>query len=192
MFSKLLKHELRATGRVMPFIYIATAFLLLVSYILHRLELGAVSNITLAVSLLGAVAMIVVTLVTIVMRYYKSMFGAEGFLTNTLPVKAGPLVLSKALVSIFWYVISYAFCIGAVAFVVYLFGGFEKGITDIIQNSMGIKISALISFAVFFGAVYLIESVYFIAQVLFSVTLANCGPFQSQPVAMSFVIYIVL
>lgn len=48
---------------------------------------------------MSIMAMIVITLVLIVMRFYKGLFGSEGYLMNTLPVKPWQLITSKGVVA---------------------------------------------------------------------------------------------
>ena len=44
----------------------------------------------------------VVSLVVVIQRFYKSLLGDEGYLMFTLPVETWKLVMSKLLVAIFW------------------------------------------------------------------------------------------
>ena len=58
-----------------------------------------VTFITGFVYFMSIMAMIVITLVLIVMRFYKGLFGSEGYLMNTLPVKPWQLITSKGVVA---------------------------------------------------------------------------------------------
>ena len=48
-------------------------------------------------------AIYIATIVLIVRRFAKTVFGREGYLTNTLPVSAHQLILSKLLVAFILY-----------------------------------------------------------------------------------------
>ena len=48
---------------------------------------------------LAMMAMVVITIIIIIMRFYNGLFGSEGYLMNTLPVKPWQLVTSKGIVA---------------------------------------------------------------------------------------------
>lgn len=122
MLSKLLKHELRATGRIFLPLYL----LLVVFTAINRFFVGRgmqglttdevgtfgatmsrfieVASITLYCIII--VAIFIMTLVVTVMRFYKNLLGEEGYLMNTLPVTVDQHILSKLLVSLLWQILS--------------------------------------------------------------------------------------
>lgn len=125
MLGKLLKHELRATARIMLPVYI----LLLVSAGLYALTMSLAENYDILVlriflALISAVFSItmigagVVTLVLMVYRFYKNYMTDEGYLMFTLPATVGQLVWSKLLTAFLWSVCSTVAVIaaGAVAY----------------------------------------------------------------------------
>lgn len=109
MLSKLLKHELRATGRVLLPIYV----LLAVSTGLFCLSIHIGTDVTstalsifrglvgfvFAVTVIGAG---IVTLALMVYRFYKNYMTEEGYLMFTLPVSTGALIWSKLIVALLW------------------------------------------------------------------------------------------
>ena len=111
MLSKLLKHEFRATGRIMlPLI----AAELLVSVLaglsvrgLARMQnmsfLHVLYVMTLVVFGLGLFAIAVVTFVLMVQRFYKSLLRDEGYLSMTLPVTVDAHIWAKLLTSFAWF-----------------------------------------------------------------------------------------
>ena len=191
MFGKLLKHEFKATARLFPLMYLGLALLLLTSCVSKYLDIEAVFGFSQTFSILGTVAMVLVTVVWIFMRFYKSMFSDEGYLTHTLPVKPGAVVMSKAFVSIVWYVLSFIVAIAAALFVAALFGAFDREffamITALYPN---FKWSVFAAWVTAIAVIALIQSVYFIAQVYFCLALGNSGSFK-HPVGMGILFYVV-
>lgn len=122
MLRKLLKYELRATGRIfLPFF----GALLLLSIINRVFYSGRVSRAidTLQangkglplelIRILSMVAFIfiicaifVLTVTVMLQRYYKNLLGDEGYLMFTLPVRPWQLITSKMLVACLWLVAS--------------------------------------------------------------------------------------
>lgn len=112
MLGKLLKYEMRATGRI----FLPTYLLLLVFALLSRFSMAAIdfdivrkyeflsilffSIIGIYVfTILGA---FIVTFIVLIQRFYKNLTGDEGYLMFTLPVSPWQLVASKTLSSLLW------------------------------------------------------------------------------------------
>ena len=115
MLNKLLKHEFRATGRVMLPLYLAMAVLGVFANISGRvLEhsgsahnaqwfLQTISTLTLIAFGCGLIAIFVMTLVLMINRFYRNLMGSEGYLMMTLPTTTFRLIFSKALVAVVWF-----------------------------------------------------------------------------------------
>ena len=112
MFSKLLKHEFRATGRILLPVYL----LPLVTAILLNLQLNLGSDVPgrtagtflILNSILFTIALIgagVMTVVLMVYRFYRNYMCDEGYLMFTLPVSTHQLILSKLLTAVVWEVV---------------------------------------------------------------------------------------
>ena len=113
MLKKLLKHEFRATARTYGGLYLA---LLAVSVLFGASIRGwngtnsdvystAVDLLSLAYTavLIGTA---VVTVMTIVRRFYSNLLGREGYLMHTLPVTEAQLVGAKLISGTVWSVCS--------------------------------------------------------------------------------------
>ena len=113
MLKKLLKHEFRATARTYGGLYLA---LLAVSVLFGASIRGwngtnsdaystAVGLLSLAYTavLIGTT---VVTVMTIVQRFYGNLLGREGYLMHTLPVTEAQLVGAKLISGTVWSVCS--------------------------------------------------------------------------------------
>ena len=110
MLRKLIKHELRATGRLMLPIYIAVLVLALFSNLSIRIlesgetfVLSSLAGFVLAAFVLALFAAAVMSLVLMIQRFYKNLLTDEGYLMCTLPVSMHKIIWSKLLVSTLWY-----------------------------------------------------------------------------------------
>ena len=109
MLKKLMKHEFRATGRVMLPLYL----LLVVTAVGARVSIsGMLATNSTFMEILGsllvvafAVAMAAVCLLTaflMVYRFYQNLLRDEGYVMMTLPVSIHQQVWSKLLVGVVW------------------------------------------------------------------------------------------
>lgn len=74
------------------------------SYTIFSGFMAVIIGIFFALYAIYIVALIVMTFVFIVTRFYKTMTGEQGYLTNTLPVKASTLILAKLGSAVIWEV----------------------------------------------------------------------------------------
>lgn len=113
MLRKLLKHEFRATGRIMlPMIGI-----LLVTSVAANLSLrylmdsrawfltmvGGLLMMALVVAIIGVC---VVSFVLMIQRFYKNLLQDEGYVMLTLPVSIHQHIWSKLIVSSVWFIVT--------------------------------------------------------------------------------------
>ena len=184
MIGKLIKNDLKSGIRIMGNIYLAAAIAigamlfsaLFNNGILKFLCSAAVIGITLVA--------VVVTFASVVFGTNKSLFGREGYLTQTLPVRTSSLIFSKWLSSSIWVILSYT--LAAVAIVgVFVYWTME--------NQEGAEIYEMIySFAQSFGigaekvyksyfaisaVIGLFNACIFVMFIMFSITLSNINPF---------------
>lgn len=96
MLIKLLKYEFRAAFRELLTLYVALLGIasLLRPFYLYNLS-GSLTGITVMVYGALMIAVLVVSCITIIQRFSKTMLGAEGYLMHTLPVSASMHILSK-------------------------------------------------------------------------------------------------
>lgn len=109
MLGKLIKHEFRATSLFCGLLFaglIVLAGLSRLFMLLERqLELFSLPlGITLGLYGVFAFASMTVVYVIIVRRFYVNVYGDEGYLTLTLPVKRSYIILSKLIVGFCWLV----------------------------------------------------------------------------------------
>lgn len=101
MLGKLIKYDFKF-GKT-PFLAMVGGLLL--TGVIGRMQGARLNDSFPAVILLIMVAIIIGCVVLIFQNYNRSLFGDEGYLTLTLPVKRYKLILSKLIVSIIWFCI---------------------------------------------------------------------------------------
>lgn len=130
MLRKLMKHEFRATGRVMlPMFLIvlvtavganlSTRWLLEMDVFLFDL-MGMLLMIAFALAIAGVC---LVAFVLMIQRFYKNLLRDEGYVMMTLPVSVNQHILSKLLVSVIWFVAT-----AAVVVLAFLILAYEVGL----------------------------------------------------------------
>ncbi len=119
MLGKLIKHEFRATARVMLPVILA---LLVVSVMANfgirysdrsgsgssGAVLDVLSTLSIVLFAVGIVAVIIVAVVLMVQRFRQNLLGDEGYVMHTLPVSVHSLLWSKLIVSAVWYLATIA------------------------------------------------------------------------------------
>ena len=111
MLGKLIKHELRATGRVMLPLFLAlwaSAVMANVSVrVLNRTDstpLHTLGALFMIIFFVAIIAVVVMTFVVMVQRFHRNLLGDQGYLMFTLPVSVHSLIWSKIIVSAVWFV----------------------------------------------------------------------------------------
>ena len=184
MTGRLIKHELKAGARRMSNIYIAAGIACLAMLFSAFFKNGFMRFITSAAVVVIAAIAVIVTFASVVFGANKSLFGREGYLTQTLPVRTSSLIFAKWFASSVWVLISYA--LAAVVFVavfvywttqnqegsqiydmIYQFlQGFGIGAESVYQKYL--LISAIVGF---------FNACIFVMYILFSITVSNINPF---------------
>lgn len=116
MLRKLMKYEFKATARWFFPLYIAIVLFALISRTLISTQSvendiiknlrGILTTISILAYVLLFVGTMVISLVVVVQRFYKSLLGNEGYLMFTLPVKTWQHTTSKLLIAMLWNVLS--------------------------------------------------------------------------------------
>ncbi len=109
MLGKLIKNEFKTSWQSMSGLYLAAGITILTMLLLLFVK-SALVTILGGLALAGiSVVSIVMTIVMVISNYNRSMFGAQGYLTLTLPVKSSHLLFSKTIVSFAWVFITSIF-----------------------------------------------------------------------------------
>nr|WP_326183915.1 hypothetical protein [uncultured Oscillibacter sp.] len=137
MLRKLMKHEFRATGRIMLPLYLV---LLVTSFGANLSARGLLNTRYRILDMLGVLlvmafgiaifAVCIMSFVVMVQRFYKNLLQDEGYVMLTLPVSVHQQVWSKLIVSAVWFaatvvMVIVAACIVAfdIDFIKYFFQG---------------------------------------------------------------------
>ena len=120
MLVKLMKQDLRATGRGMLPLYLAALVLALLTRLMSAFQKNALDSrfwnifygITGFLVVMAIIALVIMTFVMMVWRFYKNYMTDEGYLMFTLPVRIDELIWSKLIVTLLWYL-----CTGVVVFI---------------------------------------------------------------------------
>ncbi len=114
MLGKLLKHEFRATGRLMlPALGAVLILAALANFSIRFIQvtdstfLTILFGLVILIFVIGIVAAAVMTTVVMVLRFYRNLLRDEGYLMHTLPVSIHSLVWSKLLVSLCWFIVTF-------------------------------------------------------------------------------------
>lgn len=119
MLRKAIKYEWKASVRGMLPLYLAMLALSVVTHFAQRyLDAGndiriinILSVITMILFFAGLAAISISAIVLTVQRFYRSFFSDEGYLTMTLPLSTHKLILSRLIVSVIWYALSFFACV---------------------------------------------------------------------------------
>lgn len=175
MLIKLLKHEFRATARIMLPMYLVLLATAVGSNFASR---GIWDSGFAVLELLSALivmafgfaifAVFVMAFVLMIQRFYKNLLQDEGYLMFTLPVSVHQHIWAKLIVSAVWFVLTFLAVILAsfvVAFDVDFLGGFFEFIGDLFRGLQLLKINEALN-----GTAFLVELAVwlFIALMAFS------------------------
>ena len=134
MFGKLLKHEFKATGRTLGPLYGGFAALVLAACGMLWLTwqfgevkvglgtvkvetgtiLGALSGVLTLVAVFAMMAIVIVTEVLIIMRFYR-LLGDDGYFWFSLPVTPAQHMAVKLIAAMVWSVASLALFVGGIS-----------------------------------------------------------------------------
>ena len=111
MVKKLFKHEILAYLRMLLPVYIILCGIALMSRILLFFEnTNSIYNIifgsSVAIYVVSIIAALILTMIFMVVRFYKNMFSAEGYLTHTLPITANQHIFVKLATAILFQFIT--------------------------------------------------------------------------------------
>lgn len=194
MFGKLLKNEFISTGRIMGILYAVVLVImgyLLGSYYIGRnaAEADPSNGQLVGVFLLMMISFCSFILTTVVMitNFQKTLYGDQGYLSFTLPVKSTSLLASKVLVSTVWYVAAFLCLLGTVAitFVVLkedVLGEESYGLLEQMLPMVlgGKSVTTMITSALISMITIFIRFAIVAIEVYFAISLANTRLFQKH------------
>lgn len=147
MLGKLMKHEWIATRRILLPVNLTILLITFIGCIFLGTDLLQSENsvpLTVLLILLYAFSMIAISLVSsiyLLIRFYRNLFTAEGYLMFTLPVTPVQLLNSKLLVAYLWSIFNTLLTLASIFFL-----GFSSGYYSAVHgdsNSKGAFLSGL-------------------------------------------------
>lgn len=183
MLGRLIKHEFKASAHSVLNIYLAAAITIVIMLLSYAVNVRWISALSTVALLIISVLAVVITIIAVIAGFYKTLYGSQGYLSFTLPVKSGQLLGAKALVSFIWILLSYIICIG-IFIGVYLYISEKVGentvenIKVLLQVFGGVSTKAIGQMIIFFAVSIIMQIAVLIAEIYFSITLANTRAFQ--------------
>ena len=192
MLGKLFRHEWKATARLLLLLYLAVPALFLAGWLIRLIGNKFLILFPAILLVCAGVALFFLTFAFLIMRYHKSMFGNEGYLTQTLPVGKGSLLFVKLCTSFLWVILSTAAAILAVGLGLWLA---DINLIDAVSQFFAILRSQAPEpvYQFMIGLVIgsaVVGALGFLIEVFFAVTLANTGPFLKNNIVFSFLFYL--
>ena len=160
MLGKLFKHEFKETAKLLlPLDLILLAItligcILLGSSILQNEALQVFSISCLTIYVLSIFALFIITAVYLTVRFYKTMYAAQGYLTHTLPVSTTSIIHVKLLTGVFWSLIAAVITTGSIFLLIRVAAGNDWDpaafsiAADAIYESLGIPFGEFMSYII--------------------------------------------
>lgn len=200
MLGKLIKNEFKQTSRSLIAVYSAAGVsivLMLLSYLTKIAWLGATGSA--ALIFIGALA-ILMTLVMVINNFARSLYGAQGYLSFTLPVKCSSLLFSKFIVSFVWIIVSYIVMLLTVFIVIWYTksqsNGMLEGIFDMVSQLQIVgdlpTLKLIAEYLLILGSGSIVTVISFVSFIYFAVTVANTRKFQSKPVLFGMIFFFIV
>lgn len=108
MLGRLFKYEMKATARILIPIYAAMLVIAGISRISLNIKIeesspfSFLNDINAIVFFISVVAVLIITEIVIIWRFYRAVSSDEGYLLFTLPVKTDSIILSELLCAFIW------------------------------------------------------------------------------------------
>ncbi len=198
MLRKLMKHELRATGRIMLPVFLLVLVTAFGANLSTRVLLESENNILnifglllLTAFSLAIAAACILAFFLMIQRFYKNLLQDEGYVMMTLPVSVHQHIISKLIVSMLWFVLSAVVVALAIFILVYEVGMvtvFFRGLKSMLEE---LAIAEYTVDALFFG-LELIVLMFFGAAascLQFYMAMAIGHSFASRKLLNSIVVY---
>lgn len=193
MLGKLIKHEFRATGRlILPMLVAVLALSILAGASIHALDSAQSSSFVETLSVLALILFVVslialgvAVFVQMIERFYKSLLGNEGYLFFTLPTTPDAIIWSRLIVSSVWFIATSVLCFIAMAVMAFIgIGTFDFDLSDL-PRAMNELLKALGEGSVAAGRAHVIAYVFEFIVVIFAGCCTTCLQFYA-PISIGY------
>lgn len=201
MLGKLLKHEFIATGRIMGAVYAVVVLAMgyiIGSYYINHDEITVGRAISMMVLIVASLGIFFLTTIIMVTNFQKTLYGDQGYLSFTLPVKSVSLLSSKVIVSVVWFLAAFACVFGTLAITFFVFRDDIAGESyDMIESMLamftgGKTFSTIIAYVIIEMISLFIKFAMLTVEVYFAITLANTRRFQKHYLLWTIIFAIVI
>lgn len=199
MMLKLLKNDFISTGRIMGVIYIIVAGVSAGTLISHYLKSGedmtVVEAMGIALLLLVSLCLFVLTVVFVLSDFQKTLYGEQGYLTFTLPVKSWMILASKVLVASVWFVIALVALLASMWVTVVvlkeeILGENYDLIMSVLDQVTSVNVASFAFSTVIRVLLYFVQFAFFTITVFFTSTVANTRHFQKKNIFWTIVLFV--
>ncbi|MDR0886045.1 MAG: hypothetical protein LBN22_06775 [Clostridiales Family XIII bacterium] len=204
MLGRLIKHELKSTSRLFLILYpallVIALFMTFVNPFFENLSDSYAAGTAIYSFVTGMmgflyglliVAIVVITMITIIMRFYKNVLGDEGYLMMTLPVTEDAHIVAKLIAALIWSIASSIVILISILFLISssfdlsIFRQMREALVEASQAGVNVPFELFLVFAfILFG---------FISNVLIFYTAMAIGPnLTKNRLLGSFLAYIII
>lgn len=183
MFTTLLKHEARSMGPQLLVYLVILAVIMASGLLIATTGVEPVASFGTMVAAAGGLFLHVAVPVTLLERYYKSLYGREGYLTMALPVKALTLYWAKVTWSYLVWLTAALIACGSWIAIAAVRGGFDE-FAPALSTTPGFALA-------FFGVLLVVSLALYVVQFAWIVTYGMEERFRTLGLAGPLVVWLV-
>ncbi len=198
MLGKLFKHEMQETAKLLlPLCLIVIAATLLGAVFIQtglfeNPHLTTIAAIYMILYVFSIFALFILSAIYLMIRFYKTMYSSQGYLTHTLPVSSFAVLNTKILSALIWLISVSAICILSVMTLVFNAAGYpdSASINNIID---GISTVFNLPFAAAACLIVVAVLIFYLSAILMIYTCFSIGQlFGQYRIPAAIVAYVVL
>lgn len=203
MLGKLIKYEFKATSRYFVPIFIAMILVFFINSLLVYANLNYVEVNEVVVGIMIALTFGVIIALSIIgiyvsaKRFAQGVFGDEGYLTNTLPVKTHEIIISKTVVMFLFGLFSFIVMVVSIGMVcVAMYSSLPpegiKSFWDSLEQAYPFITSDLILAIVFFMISLIIGMISSPLLIFLCVSIGHLKAFVSHKYLVGILSYVII
>lgn len=186
MLGKLMKYEIKAGLRLLPIVYLAIAGFYTLGLLAKAFDIIQIRMTMSVLLVIGGAAAVIMTLVFVILRFYKGLYSAEGYLAQTLPVSSGSLIAAKVITAYLWMLLSFIVAFLAVLSMLQL--NDIKKLNELIKIAFGGSFTPLV---IYFALSFFVQLLSFLGELYFAITLSNTRYLLRNSALFSIIFYFV-